>query len=251
MQQVQRDLPATWLIAGDFTLLHVCCLFHADSRWPSYIPPLKACGFICILANVPGLLPFRVGCNRPPNLDFDDQERLKINGSSVDSIKTTLDNVPQIETCVQFYEHVLKQMVTDPEYSQTWRVDPEINNHDPRFRRPPYQQITPFEAVSRTFILGGSPQYGNLLPETSVALTDQQRLKDRAFFWTELGYIGLGPRHVQPGDQVVILDTELCPTYPTRSATFRRLTCRSNEDCWRLTPVRLDVWRPRRCERCR
>lgn len=93
-----------------------------------------------------------------------------------------------------------------------WRNDLLASRGFPQFCHPPYTHSTFFNVVAHTLVMDNTCYYGRYVSaDWPMAEVQQKALKDRSLFWTESGFLGLGPRHLQPGDEVVIFDGDYAP----------------------------------------
>jgi hypothetical protein len=236
LKQVYVNFAAATLRSGDFSVLHACSLNFADPGMPSYIPGLAN-------PNYTGIArddffrdrPFRAGLDRQTGFDTDETGYIHLKGTCVDIVHNTLDFSHKLKSVGDYYKLAETHIAAWSEECLTSQEDLELNKglleRPLGYSRPQvchilYAHNTRSSVISRTLFMVDLTHYTHYTHYThkilfdlslfsdlspSLSSIDKQRWADRSLFFTTTGFLGLGPRGLQPGDKVVIFDGDYTP----------------------------------------
>ncbi|KAF3034570.1 hypothetical protein E8E11_004759 [Didymella keratinophila] len=241
-QQVYQEFVSRHLEAGDFAILHECCIGIANADEQSYVP------FFGQSRSRTKYIPFAdplgatysAGLHRPPTVTVDHGASISILGSVIDTVhrkldfaddvQITLDSlglvVPDLTETAQIplhgtwgviYQTIMAQLVINAAERAQWRKDYDENRLNPQFDKAPYSHNSLFEVIARAIRtdLNADVDFvsskGQIRTDAHLHRSRREILAERSLFWTTQGYIGLGSRYLQPGDQVAVFDGDTTP----------------------------------------
>lgn len=238
-QQVYQEFVSRHLKAGDFAILHECCIGIANADEQSYIP------FFGQSRSHNKYIPFAdpldatysAGLHLSPTVTMDDGAAISILGSSIDTIQRKLDfaddfqivldarglvvpeasQIPLHGTWGAIYQTIMSHFVADPPMRARWRKDFEENRLAPQFTKAPYSHQSLFDVLVRTIRTDMNADFdfvsskGQVRTDAHLHRSRRDILAERSLFWTTQGYIGLGSRYLQPYDEVAVFDGDTTP----------------------------------------
>ncbi|KAF1930402.1 uncharacterized protein M421DRAFT_90947 [Didymella exigua CBS 183.55] len=241
-QQVYRDFVSKHLEAGDFAILHECCIGVANADEQSYVPffgqsqsRTKYIPFVDPLGAT-----YSAGLHHPSSVTVEDGASISIRGFSIDTVQRKLDfaedfqirldsmglvvpdlsetaQVPLHGTWGAIYQTTMGHLINDSIERAIWRKDYEEDRLAPHFAKAPYSHNSLFEILIRAIRTDLDADYdfvsvrGQIRTDAHLHRSRRQILAERSLFWTEQGYIGLGSRYLQPGDMIAIFDGDTTP----------------------------------------
>lgn len=241
-QQVYQEFVSKHLEAGDFAILHECCIGVANADEQSYVPffgQSRSRNKYTPFADPLGAI-YSAGLHRSPTVMVDDGASISIVGSLVDTVQRKLDfaddfqialdslglvvpdltetaQIPLHGTWGAIYQTVMGHLVTnDPEEAQ-WRKDYEEHRLAPQFAKAPYSYNSLFEVMVRAIRTDLNADFdfvssrGQIRTDAHLHRSRREILAERSLFWTTQGYIGLGSRYLQPGDELAVFDGDTTP----------------------------------------
>lgn len=242
-RQVYQDFVSKHLTAGDFAILHECCIGIPNADEQSYVP------FFGQSRSVSKYVPFAdpfgttysAGLHLPPSVNIDSSEYISIQGFSIDTVALKFDfaedvdidfdplstqppksssegpNLPLQGLWGAIYSTVLTHLITDPAEQVKWQKDYEENRIAPEFSREPYPHNSFFDVLVRAIRTDLNPDYdwlsskGTIRTDSHLRRARREVLGERSLFITESGYVGLGTCHMQIGDEVVVFAGDTTP----------------------------------------
>lgn len=246
-RQVYQDFVSKHLVAGDFAILHECCIGIPNVDEQSYVP------FFGQSRSQTKYLPFAdplgatycAGSHLAPSVNISDEKHISLEGFSIDTVQQKLDFVddgdigfnansqelaansekPSPESATlplrgnwgAIYQAIMNHLITDPIDRTRWRKDYEENRISPQFSKPPYPYNSLFDVLVRTIRTDLNADFdwlsskGTIRTDAHLHRTRREILAERSLFWTGEGYIGLGTCHMQPGDEVVVFNGDTTP----------------------------------------
>lgn len=241
-QQVYQEFVSRHLEAGDFAILHECCIGITNADEQSYVP------FFGQSRSRTKYIPFAdpltatysAGLHRPPTVNVDYGASISILGSAIDTVHWKLDFaddfqialdsmglvVPDVTETAQIplhgtwgaiYQTIMAQLVTNAADRAQWRKDYDENRLAPQFAKPPYPHNNLFEVITRAIRTDLDAEVdfvsskGQIRTDAHLHRSRREILAERSLFWTTQGYIGLGSRYLQPGDEVAVFDGDTTP----------------------------------------
>ncbi|KAH6639190.1 heterokaryon incompatibility protein-domain-containing protein [Boeremia exigua] len=244
-RQVYQDFVSKHLLAGDFSILHECCIGIPNADEQSYVPffgqsrsHTKYIPFVDPLSAT-----YCAGLHMSPAVTIDDDKFISVQGSFIDTVQQKLDfsedceidldlidpsspmqrsslepvQLPLHGTWGAIYQTILAQLITDPTEQLRWRKDFDENRISPQFSRAPYPHNSFFEVLVHAIRTDLNADYdwlsskGTVRPDAHLRRPRRDILAERSLFWTEQGFVGLGTCHMQPGDEVVVLAGDTTP----------------------------------------
>jgi hypothetical protein len=215
LEEVYIKFVFATLNSGDFSTLHECCIGHNDRVLPSYVPMLNSCQ--CTHMPDRGDR-FRSALGRSCSVKWD-LRRIAISGARIDKVQAAVI-VDHVTSWKEFYEHALSHIVTNPEERLQWQADLKVNSSKPQFRRLPYSNHSFLYVLLQTLNTDDYRRGGDMFTRfmrkedhrnVLFTMICNSRLKNQSLFWTKKGFIGFGPIHLQPGDEVVVFDGDYMP----------------------------------------
>lgn len=194
--------------------------------------------------NRPGRALFKAGLQYKPKVHLDKGIHISIHGTPIDTVVGKLDFAESLTTrhyrpkCIpldctlrsQYYTALL-YILLNASSQLHWQIKFHLNKPSPRSRNfqsetYPYNTlfnilthtmtvVAPTNHVSTSFDESEESEYAHYeewtshadVPNQVVLNHDSHRsLLQRSLFWTKQGFIGIGTRHVRPGDQAVVFD---------------------------------------------
>lgn len=173
-QQVYQEFVSKHLEAGDFAILHECCIGVPNADEQSYVPffgqsqsRTKYIPFADPLGAI-----YSAGLHRSSRVIVDDDASISIQGDSIDTVQRKLDfatdfqieldsvglvvhnssetsQIPLHGTWGAIYQSIMGYLITDPVESARWRKDYEENRLSPQFAKAPYSHNSLFEVLIR------------------------------------------------------------------------------------------------------
>ncbi|KAF9696588.1 hypothetical protein EKO04_005207 [Ascochyta lentis] len=244
-QQVYQDFVSKSLIAGDFSILHECCIGIPNADEQSYVP------FFGQSRSKTRYIPFvdplgatySAGLHQRPEVNINKGRNLSIQGFPIGTVHRKLDfteayninldyaglvtaipdansetrNLPLHGTWGAIYQTIMTQYISSPDSTSHWRKDYEENRLSPQFSKPPYPHNSFFEVLVRAIRTDLNSDFdwlssnGQIRTDAHLHRSRREILAERSLFWTEEGYIGLGSCHLQSGDEVVVFDGDTTP----------------------------------------
>lgn len=241
-QQVYQEFVLKHLEAGDFAILHECCIGVANAEKQSYVPffgqsesRTKYIPFVDPLGNT-----YSAGLHRSPTVTVDDDASISIQGSFIDTVKVKIDFAEDFQIELDFtglvvpdlseasrlplhgtwgaiYQTFMGHLVLDPTERARWRKDYDENRLAPQFAKRPYPHNSLFDVMTRAIRTDLNMDYdfvsskGRIRTDVHMRRLRREILAERSLFWTKQGYIGLGSRYLQPGDVVTVFDGDTTP----------------------------------------
>ncbi|KAH6016862.1 hypothetical protein HBI82_109820 [Parastagonospora nodorum] len=237
LEEVRLELSTKSLLAGDFSILH-----HADiSQQPSFLAQLRSCDGQARPLPLGGNNTdrYRAGLSRKGLVRGMQQICVAISGVWVDEVCFLDDFTAAMIAISTGHGTPLKsELFVAYEHVKTYWLSLATNRS---------KDATSFKlAFWRTMNLGFYPKqeripyYEKGLDFRFLDLPYRQNMqtcfKNRAFFMTKSGYIGLGPRWMKEQDQVVIFDGAETP-FLLRGVTV------NETEAWKLVgDCYLDGW---------
>lgn len=212
LRQVYANFTAAALSSGDFLLLHACCFNEPGSRLPKYVPSLNSSNSEYFpLWRYPGRQ-FRAASHCQPRIETTSKDQITISGIRIGTLEASLDLTRNFRTFADLYRYILTYLITDPREVSEYLHDLHTSTPHPRYRRSPYLHTSLFDVLARTLSLDTTPSLEHIEDiHTNLDYTFTKHLRTRTLFWTEQGYIGLGPSHLTPGDEVVVFHGDYTP----------------------------------------
>lgn len=241
-RQVYREFVSKLLVAGDFSILHECCIGITDVEDQSYVPFFGQSRSKSTYIPFADLLDatYSAGLHRPPMVNLNDDRSISVEGFSIDTVQNKLDfteecnielepgglvmqsapgtaNIPLRGTWGAIYQTILNQFIGDPEEHLRWRKDFEINRLSPQFSKAPYTHNSLFEMLVRAIRTDLNADYdwlsstGQIRTDSHLRRSRRDILQERSLFWTTAGFVGLGTCHLRPGDKVVVFNGDTTP----------------------------------------
>jgi hypothetical protein len=254
-QQVYQDFVSKHLEAGDFAILHECCIGIPNADEQSYVP------FFGQSQSRTKYIPFAdpfgatysAGLHHSPKVTVDDNASISIQGFSVGIIEGKLEftedceieldpsgliihnpsqdretgQLPLHSTWGAIYQTIMGYLIVDRAEQLIWRKDYEENRLSPQFSKAPYSHNTLFNVLIHAIRTDLNADYdwvsskGQIRTDAHLHRSRREILAERSLFWTKEGYIGLGSRHLQPGDEVAVFDGDTTPFILRREDTIR------------------------------
>jgi hypothetical protein len=244
-QQVYQNFVSKNLVAGDFAILHECCIGIPNADEQSYVPffgqsrsKTKYIPFVDPLGAT-----YSAGLHRPPGVSTNDGKSIYIQGYFVDTIQQKLDfaedceieldsaglvahtpspnsgtaQLPLQGTWGAIYQTIMGHLITDAAEQLRWRKEYEENRLSPQYSKPPYPHNSFFEILVRAIKTELNSDYdwlsskGQVRTDAHLHRSRREILAERSLFWTKQGYIGLGTCHLQVGDEVSVFDGDTTP----------------------------------------
>lgn len=243
--QVYQDFVSKHLEAGDFSILHECCIGIPNADEQSYVP------FFGQSRSQAKYIPFAnpidatywAGLHQQPNVNIDKYKYISIQGSFVDTVQQQLEfaedcdieldtagfvassvdaksetaKLPLRGTWGAIYQTIMSHLITDPAEQLLWRKDLEVNRISPQFEKAPYPHNSLFDVLTRTIRTDSNTDYdwlsskGTIRTDAHLRRPRRELLQERSLFWTKTGYIGLGSCHLHAGDDVVVFNGDTAP----------------------------------------
>jgi hypothetical protein len=239
-QQVYQNFVSKHLEAGDYAILHECCIGIPNADEQSYVPFFGQSQ--ARTKYIPFADPLRVtysaGLHHSPQVTVDEDASISIRGFSIGKIaknlnfsedcKIELDStglvvhnpsldcetgqLPLHSTWGAIYQMIIGYLITESAEQLRWREDYKENRLSLKLGKAPYPHNSLFEVLIRTIRteLGTDLDWvsstGQIRSDAHLHSLRREMLAERSLFWTEQGYIGLGSRHLQAGDEVVVFD---------------------------------------------
>ncbi|KAH7090310.1 heterokaryon incompatibility protein-domain-containing protein [Paraphoma chrysanthemicola] len=241
-QQVYQEFVSKHLEAGDFAILHECCIGVANADEQSYVPffgqsrsRTKYIPFVD-----PSGATYSAGLHRPPRVTLAPSGSISVQGSSIDVVQRKLDfsedcqieldstglvvhntsetaQIPLQGTWGAIYQTIMGHYITDPIEKVRWRKDYEEKRLSPEFMKVPYSNSSLFDVIIRAIRTDLNADYdfvsskGQIRTDAHLHRARRNLLAERSLFWTDQGFIGLGSRYLQPGDELAIFDGDTTP----------------------------------------
>ena len=244
-QQVYQDFVSKHLSAGDFAILHECCIGIPNADEQSYVPffgqsqsKTKYIPFADPLGTT-----YSAGLHHPSRIAVNDSASISIQGSFIDKVQEKLNfaeaceieldpagmvvhnsspdydtrQLPLRGTWGAIYQTIMGYLITGPAEQSCWRKDYEENRLSPQLTKEPYPYNSLFDILTRTIRTDLNADYdwlsskGRIRPDAHLHRSRREILQERSLFWTNKGYFGLGSCHLQPGDEVVVFDGDTTP----------------------------------------
>ncbi|KAJ4368727.1 hypothetical protein N0V86_009636 [Didymella sp. IMI 355093] len=263
--QVYQEFVSKHLEAGDFAILHECCIGVANADEQSYVPffgqSLSRIKYVPFADPLGGT--YSAGLHRPPMITVNEGTLISIEGSTIDIIQRKLhfaedfpielDSgglvVPELSDTAQIplhgtwgaiYQTIMSHLTTDPTERSRWRKDYEENRLAPKFAKAPYSHNSLFEVLVRAIRTDLNADFdfvsskGQIRTDAHLHRSRREILAERSLFWTKRGYIGLGSRYLQTGDEVVVFDGDTTPFLlrPTAAAGDKSNEYKIVSDCF-------------------
>lgn len=244
-RQVYTEFVSRHLVAGDFSVLHECCIGIPNMDEQSYVPFFGQSQLQSTY--VPFADPlgstYYTGMHLPPAVTIHDNKHISIKGFCIDTVEQKLDFVesspldidsvrPSDETSKAnveagklplqgtwgaIYQIILMHLIKDPAEQVSWKRDFVENRLSPHFSREPYPFNSLFDVLVRIIRTDLNPDFdwlsskGTIRPDSHLRRQRRKILQDRSLFWTRAGFVGLGTAHLQPGDEVVVFNGDMTP----------------------------------------
>jgi hypothetical protein len=241
-QQVYQDFVSRHLEAGDFAILHECCIGVANADEQSYVPffgqsqsRTKYVPFADPLGAI-----YSAGLHHSPTVTVNDGSSISIVGSPIDTVQhklnfaddfqIALDSlglvVPDLSDTAQIplhgtwgaiYQTILGRLVTNASERVHWRKDYDENRLAPQFAKAPYSHNSLFEVIVSAIRTDLNADFdfvsskGHVRTDAHLHRSRREILAERSLFWTKQGYIGLGSRYLQTGDEIAVFDGDTTP----------------------------------------
>lgn len=235
-RQVYQDFVSKHLVAGDFAILHECCIGIPNADEQSYVPffgQSRSASKYVPFADPLGAT-YSAGQHLAPAVNVNDDKNILVQGFSVDTVQQKLDFAEDVETDPlattleaaklplrgtwgAIYQAILAHLITDPTEEAHWRKDYDENRINPEFARAPYPYNSLFDVLARAIRtdLNGDFDWlsskGTIRTDSHLRRARREILAERSLFWTRQGFIGLGSCHMQPGDEVVVFAGDTTP----------------------------------------
>jgi hypothetical protein len=244
-QQVYQNFVSKHLEAGDYAILHECCIGIPNADEQSYVPFFgQSQGRIKYIPFADPLgVTYSAGLHKLPRVTVDDNASISIQGFSIGKIEKKLNfsedceiklestglvvhnpstdceigQLPLHSTWGAIYQTILGYLITDHAEQLRWREDYEENRLSLNFSKAPYPHNSLFEVLVQTMRTDLDTDYdwvtsnGHIRADAHLHGSRREMLAERSLFWTEQGYIGLGSRHLQAGDEVAVFDGDTTP----------------------------------------
>ncbi|UPX12207.1 uncharacterized protein EKO05_0002770 [Ascochyta rabiei] len=244
-QRVYKDFVSKTLEAGDFSILHECCIGITNADEQSYVP------FFGQSRSQTKYIPFAdplgatysAGLHQQPRVNVDQGKYISIQGFHIDTVQQKLDlsedcdinldsaglvinspspnseleELPLHGTWGAIYQTIMNHLITDTDEALRWRKDYEENRLSPQFAKAPYPHNSLFEVLVRAIRTDLNADYdwvstkGQIRTDAHLHRSRRKILAERSLFWTDKGYIGLGTCHLQAGDEVVVFSGDTTP----------------------------------------
>ncbi|KAJ4985628.1 ankyrin and het domain protein [Stagonosporopsis vannaccii] len=237
-RQVYQDFVSKHLVAGDFAILHECCIGIPNADEQSYVPffgqsrsPLKYIPFADPLGAT-----YSAGLHLSPSVSVNPSKHISVQGFSIDTVQRTLPfseeggidlgpltstadptTLPLQGTWGAIYTTFLTHFISDPAEQARYRKDWDENRINPQFKRAPYPHNALFDVLTRVIRTDLDPDLdwfsskGTIRADSHLRRARREILAERSLFWTEQGYIGLGTCHMRTGDEVVVFAGDTTP----------------------------------------
>lgn len=267
-RQVYQDFVAKHLEAGEFSILHECCIGIPNADEQSYVP------FFGQSRGQKKYIPFAdplgatysAGLHLPSSVNVDDDNHISLQGFLVDTVQQKLDFAEDAEISLDYgsqdnltqyskkgstaadlplrgtwgaiYQAIMTQLITDPVEIARWRKDYEENRLSPQFSRSPYPHNSLFDVLVRVIRTDLNADYdwvstkGTIRTDAHLHRARRELLAERSLFWTKNGYIGLGTCHMQAGDEVVVFNGDTTPFLLRDSEDEKTSTSKIVSDCY-------------------
>ena len=237
-RQVYQDFVSKHLVAGDFAILHECCIGIPNADEQSYVPffgQSRSASKYVPFADPLGAT-YTAGLHLPPSVNINSSKNISIQGYSIDTVQRKLDFSPNADidldpltttadpttlplqgTWGAIYTSILTHLITDPTEHIRWRKDWDENRISPEFSRAPYPHNALFDVLVRTIRTDLNPDFdwlsskGTIRTDSHLRRARREILAERSLFWTKEGYIGLGSCHMRAGDKVVVFAGDTTP----------------------------------------
>lgn len=245
-RQVYQDFVAKHLEAGDFSILHECCIGNPNADEQSYVP------FFGQSRSQKKYVPFAdplgatysAGLHLPPSVDMSNDKYISLQGFFIDTVQQkldfsedadpTLDNgathdsssssgeqpltkLPLRATWGTIYQRIMTQLITSAPETARWQKDYDENRLSPHYTRPPYTHTPLFSVLVHAIRTDLDNHFdwvstkGSIRTDAHLHRSRRELLLERSLFWTTKGYIGLGTCHLRAGDEVVVFGGDSTP----------------------------------------
>lgn len=244
-RQVYQDFVSKHLVAGDFSILHECCIGTAKPEEQSYVPffgQSRSQSVYIPFADPLGAT-YSAGRHQPSAVNTDKDKYISVRGFFVDTVQQKLDfaedcdielepikppshhpgpspeaaKLPLHGTWGAIYQTILNHLTTDPAERSRWLKDLETNRLSPQFSKAPYLHNSLFDVLVRAIRTDLNADYdwvsskGQIRTDSHLRRSRRDILRERSLFWTKEGFIGLGTCHLQTGDEVVVFHGDTTP----------------------------------------
>ncbi|KAF2623123.1 HET-domain-containing protein [Macroventuria anomochaeta] len=243
-RQVYQDFVSKNLVAGDFSILHECCIGTAQPEEQSYVPFFgQSRSQSTYTSFASRLATYCAGLHQPPVVNIDEDNYISVQGFFIDTVQQKLDfaedcdielesggplthnpgsgsetaKLPLHGTWGAIYQTALGHLVNEPEDQSRWRKDFEVNRLFPQFSMAPYPHNSLFDVLVRAIRTDLNGDYdwtssnGRIRTDSHLHRSRRENLQERSLFWTTAGFIGLGTCYLQPGDEVVVFNGDTTP----------------------------------------
>ena len=244
-RRVYQDFVSKHLVAGEFSILHECCIGIPNADEQSYVP------FFGQSRSKSTYVPFAdplgatycAGLHLPPAVTINEDRYISIQGFFIDTVQQKLDfaedcdidlepmrpitkspessaeavKLPLHGTWGAIYQTILCHLIKHPAEQIRWQKDYEENRLSPQFPKEPYPYNSLFDVLVRTIRTDLNSDYdwlsskGTIRTDSHLRRPRREILQERSLFWTKAGFIGLGTCHMQPGDEVVVFNGDTTP----------------------------------------
>jgi hypothetical protein len=246
-RQVYQDFLSKHLVAGDFAILHECCIGIPNADEQSYVP------FFGQARSQTKYIPFSdplnatycAGLHLMPAVNINNDKQISLEGFTIDTVEHKLDfaedgdfivdsvphnatpdsatphpedtKLPLRGTWGAIYQAITADLLIAPADRTRWRKDYEENRISPQFSIAPYSYNSLFSVLVQTIRtdLNADADWvsskGTIRTDAHLHRARRELLAERSLFWTKKGYIGLGTAHMRPGDEVVVFSGDTTP----------------------------------------
>ena len=246
-RQVYQDFVSKHLLAGDFAILHECCIGIPNADEQSYVP------FFGQSRSHTKYIPFSdplnatycAGLHLMPAVNINNDKQISLEGFTIDTVQQKLDfaedgdaiidtfshnptpdsatphpedtKLPLRGTWGAIYQAITAHLPIAPADRTRWRKDYEENRISPQFSMAPYSYNSLFSVLVQTIRtdLNADADWvsskGTIRTDAHLHRARRELLAERSLFWTKKGYIGLGTAHMRPGDEVVVFSGDTTP----------------------------------------
>lgn len=245
LRQVYQDFVSQNLEAGDFSILHECCIGIPNADEQSYVPffgQSRSQTKYTPFADPSGAT-YCAGLHQPSGVRIDADGHISIQGFFVDTVQQKLDfsencdieldsvgrvvhnpnpssgtaELPLRGTWGAIYQTILGYLVSDPGDGLRWRKDYEEHQLSPQYSQAPYPHNSLFDVLVRAMRTDLNADYdwlsskGQIRTDSHLRRQRREVLQERSLFWTKTGFIGTATCHLEPGDEVVVFNGDTTP----------------------------------------